>query len=129
MSVFLTVVHILVCLGLVTVVLLQHGKGADIGAAFGSGASNTVFGSRGAGTFLTKATTGMVVIFMITSIFLSIFSAPPTATEIIGSGTPTEAAPAPEPIAEPGFIETEPIEEPEVPSGFEAIPPPDPTDD
>ena len=58
MTIFLTVLHVMVCLVLVVVVLLQHGKGADIGAVFGGGASNTVFGSRGAGNFLTRLTTG-----------------------------------------------------------------------
>ncbi len=59
MTIFLTVLHVMVCLVLVIVVLLQHGKGADIGAVFGGGASSTVFGSRGAGNFLTKLTTGV----------------------------------------------------------------------
>lgn len=49
-------IHVLVCLALVILVLIQHGKGADIGASFGSGASNTVFGSQGSGSFLMKMT-------------------------------------------------------------------------
>ena len=80
MSAFITVLHIVACLALIGVVLLQHGKGADIGATFGGGASNTVFGARGAGNFLTKLTTGAVVVFMITSITLSYFSSPPSVT-------------------------------------------------
>ncbi len=71
MSLFLTVLHIMVCLVLVLVVLLQQGKGADIGAVFGGGASNTVFGSRGAGNFLTRLTTGAAILFMVTSLALS----------------------------------------------------------
>jgi preprotein translocase subunit SecG len=55
----------------VVVVLLQHGKGADIGAVFGGGASTTVFGSRGAGNFLTRLTTGAALLFMVTSLVLS----------------------------------------------------------
>ena len=70
MITFITVLHIFACLALVAIVLLQHGKGADLGAAFGSGASNTVFGARGAGNFLTKLTTGCVMLFMVTSITL-----------------------------------------------------------
>jgi preprotein translocase subunit SecG len=62
----LTVLHILVCFVLIAVVLLQRGKGAEMGAVFGGGASATVFGSRGAGTFLGKLTTGCAVIFMLT---------------------------------------------------------------
>ena len=57
MEIFLQVCHILVCVVLVISVLVQQGKGAEIGAVFGGGSSNTVFGSRGAGNFLTKITT------------------------------------------------------------------------
>jgi len=61
----------LVALSIIGLVLLQHGKGADIGAAFGSGASNTVFGSQGTGGFLFKLTGGLVLTFFITSLTLS----------------------------------------------------------
>jgi preprotein translocase subunit SecG len=74
MMTFLVIVHILVCITLVMVVLLQSGKGADIGAAFGSGGSQTVFGSRGAGNFLTKLTAAAGALFMITSLGLAILS-------------------------------------------------------
>ncbi len=71
MSVVLTVLHVFVCIFLIAVVLLQRGKGAEIGAVFGAGASSTVFGSRGAGNFLTKLTTGSAIVFMLTSLSLS----------------------------------------------------------
>jgi preprotein translocase subunit SecG len=71
MTTFLMALHIMVCLVLIGVVLLQRGKGSDIGAALGGGSSNTVFGSRGAGNFLTKLTSGCAVTFMITSLSLS----------------------------------------------------------
>ena len=71
MTTFLVVLHILVSFFLIAVVLLQRGKGAEIGAVFGGGASSTVFGSRGAGNFLTKLTTASAVIFMTTSLSLS----------------------------------------------------------
>jgi preprotein translocase subunit SecG len=71
MTTFLMVLHIMVCLMLIVVVLLQRGKGSDIGAALGGGSSNTVFGSRGAGNFLTKLTSACAVIFMLTSLSLS----------------------------------------------------------
>ena len=67
----LTVLHTAVCFILIAVVLLQRGKGAEMGAVFGGGASSTVFGSRGAGTFLTKLTTGCAIVFMLTSLSLS----------------------------------------------------------
>ena len=69
-----TIVHIIVCVFLIIVVLLQSGKAGDIAAAFG-GASQTAFGPRGAATALGKATTWSAVIFMITSITLSILAA------------------------------------------------------
>ena len=71
MNTFLMVLHIMVCILLILVVLLQRGKGSDIGAALGGGGSNTVFGSRGAGNFLTKLTTAAAVTFMLTSLSLS----------------------------------------------------------
>src|SRR5580693_6977222 len=65
------VIHVFAAICLVALVLLQQGKGAAMGAAFGSGASQTVFGSRGSGSFLLKLTIGFVVIFFATSISLN----------------------------------------------------------
>lgn len=64
-------IHVIVAVVLIGLVLIQHGKGADIGAAFGSGASNTLFGSQGTGGFLFKLTGGLALIFFITSLLLS----------------------------------------------------------
>ena len=61
----------LVAITIIGLVLIQHGKGADIGAAFGSGASNTVFGSQGTGSFLFKLTGGLALTFFVTSLLLS----------------------------------------------------------
>ena len=77
-------VHILVCFFLIIVVLLQSGKSGDIAAAFGGMGSQTAFGPRGAATALSRATTYSAVLFMITSITLSIFA-------VRRSGTPTPA--------------------------------------
>ncbi len=74
LRVFLISLHVSVSLILVSMVLLQKGKGADIGAAFG-GASNTVFGPRGAQSFLSKLTAGAAVLFMITSLTLAFTTA------------------------------------------------------
>jgi len=57
------VVHVALAIGVIGLVLIQHGKGADAGAAFGSGASSTVFGSRGSASFLTRVTTGLAAAF------------------------------------------------------------------
>lgn len=66
---FLLLIHTVLCLTLIGLVLIQQGKGADMGAAFGGG-SNTVFGAGGAADFITKLTTGMAIAFMVSSIFL-----------------------------------------------------------
>ncbi len=71
MQTFLYVLHFIVCFVLIGVVLLQRGKGADLGASLGGGGANTIFGSRGAGNFLSKMTTAAAIIFMGTSLSLS----------------------------------------------------------
>jgi len=73
MTTFVLIIHILVCFSLIAIVLLQSGKGAELGAAFG-GSSQTLFGSRGAATFLNKMTTVIAVIFMITSLTLAVLT-------------------------------------------------------
>ena len=70
----LLIVHLLVAIGVVALVLLQQGKGADAGAAFGGGASSTVFGSQGSSSFLTRATGILATIFFITSLSLAYLS-------------------------------------------------------
>jgi len=82
MFVLLTIIHILVCVFLIIVVLLQSGKAADLAGAFGGMGSQTAFGPRGSATLLTKATTISAVIFMVTSLSLSILA---TRTSSVGS--------------------------------------------
>ena len=84
-----TVVHIFACFFMVCVVLLQTGKGADVGAVFG-GSSQTVFGSSGAGNFLTKMTTGIAVLFMLTSLFLSYGATNKTTESLFDSVIPAQ---------------------------------------
>ncbi|MCS3902900.1 preprotein translocase subunit SecG [Methylohalomonas lacus] len=71
----LLVLQVFIALGLIAIILVQHGKGADAGAAFGSGASNTVFGSQGSGNFLTKMTTLLAVVFLVNSLTLGYLAA------------------------------------------------------
>jgi len=71
MNTLLLVLHVMVCIVLIGVVLLQRGKGADLGAALGGGGANTIFGGRGAGNFLTKLTTASAITFMGTSLSLA----------------------------------------------------------
>ncbi len=74
MQTILVVFHLFLALGLVGLILIQHGKGADAGAAFGSGASATVFGAQGSASFLSRATAALAALFFITSMTLAYFS-------------------------------------------------------
>jgi preprotein translocase subunit SecG len=91
----LVIVHIMVAIALILIVLLQAGKGAGIGSAFG-GASQTVFGPRGPGNFLSKLTTAAAGVFMITSLVLAVFS-----SQYIG-GSVILTSPPPKPTTAPG---------------------------
>jgi preprotein translocase subunit SecG len=74
METVILIVHVLAAIGTVALILLQQGKGADMGAAFGSGASSTVFGSQGSASFLTRGTAILATIFFITSLSLAYFT-------------------------------------------------------
>ena len=91
MSILLIVIHVIVCVALIMIVLLQTGKGADMGAAFGGGSSQTLFGSSGASTFLSKATTVAAIVFMLTSLVLAYMSGgTPTKSVVPDSPAPIE---------------------------------------
>jgi preprotein translocase subunit SecG len=107
MYTLITIIHVLACFILILVVLLQAGKGANMGAAFG-GSSQTVFGSSGAGTFLGKMTAAIAVIFMLTSLVLTytvsrkgsaLFDRPVTRQSIPAKPAPNAATPATVPTA------------------------------
>jgi preprotein translocase subunit SecG len=103
MIILITTIHVIVCFFLIIVVLLQSGKSGDIAAAFGGMGSQTAFGPRGAATALSKATTWSTVIFMITSITLSVMASRGSmgSSSIVqglkSSQTKTQPAPAPAP--------------------------------
>ena len=114
MTTILLILHVLVCLSLIGIVLIQGGKGADIGATFGAGASHTIFGATGGQSFIAKMTTSAAVIFMLTSLALSMFwgqagsdsimpaqVAPAQTQQALPAATPVEPQPAaPAPAAE-----------------------------
>ncbi len=89
--IIITIIHVLVCIALILIVLLQAGKGAEMGAAFG-GASQTVFGSSGAMGFLTKLTTIAAIVFMITSLVLA-FGSSRRMSRVVGE-RPAQSVPA-----------------------------------
>lgn len=92
METLVLVLHVLAALTLVGLVLLQHGKGADVGAAFGSGASGSVFGASGSANFLSRTTAILAVVFFVTSLGLTYFSG--RKTEHKGVMATQPAAPA-----------------------------------
>ncbi|MGB5985464.1 MAG: preprotein translocase subunit SecG [Desulfobacterales bacterium] len=105
MSILLVFTHVIVCIALILIVLLQTGKGADMGAAFGGGSSQTLFGSTGASTFLSKMTTGAAIVFMLTSLALAYVSTHRQS----GSIMMDQASPAP---AQPAQTEAQPESQP-----------------
>jgi preprotein translocase subunit SecG len=93
MTVLITIVHVIVCAILIVVVLLQHGKSADIAATFGGMGSQTAFGPRGTATVLSRVTTWCAIIFMLTSISLTMFASHGGSSSIM-QGIKSPAAPA-----------------------------------
>jgi preprotein translocase subunit SecG len=127
--ILVTIVHVVVCFFLIIVVLLQSGKAADLAGAFGGMGSQTAFGPRGSATLLSKATTASAIVFMITSMTLSILATRnagvgSTVLDSSGSGNrtaPVKTAPAPAkraPASTPG--KSFPIQIPTVPPGQKA---------
>ena len=86
MTILLTIFHVIVCIFLILVVLVQQGKGADWAGAFGGGGTQTAFGARGSGTLLSKATTVAAIVFMITSLALTILISQPGGSSVIREG-------------------------------------------
>jgi preprotein translocase subunit SecG len=100
MITILTIIHILVCIFMVSIVLLQHGKGADIGATFGGG-GQSLFGTEGPVPMLNKITTAAAVIFMVTSISLAYISAHRTTSSVMGDYSTPAPVEQPSQSAEP----------------------------
>jgi len=93
MQVILTVLQLVLSLGLVGLVLIQHGRGADAGAAFGSGASATVFGARGSGSFLSRATAILATLFFLTSMALAYYASQAAKVGDLMDGVQPQQAP------------------------------------
>jgi len=114
MTVILISLHVIVCIALIIIVLLQAGKGAEIGASFGAGSSQTVFGASGGKNFMSRLTTGAAIIFMLTSLTLAYFYGQPGSTSVMPASVPGQstqaAAPAPteQPAVAPAPAPAEP---------------------
>jgi preprotein translocase subunit SecG len=102
------VLHILVALGVITLVLLQHGKGADMGAAFGSGASGSLFGATGSANFLSRTTAVLAAVFFITSLSLAYIASnkPKTTGSVMQDAVTSEPVQIPASASVPNTAET-----------------------
>ncbi|MBX3663161.1 MAG: preprotein translocase subunit SecG [Burkholderiales bacterium] len=118
MEVLILVIHVVAALAIIGVVLLQHGKGADMGAAFGSGSAGSVFGSSGSANFLSRTTAILATIFFLTSIGLTIVSSKVSENKGV-MAQPVEPASAPASL--PAQIPTPP---PSVPASAVPVPSP-----
>src|SRR5262245_48027159 len=128
MGVVVTVLHVIVCVFLIAVVLLQRGKGAQVGAVFGGGGGATMFGGRGAGNFLTKLTTGAAIVFMLTSLSLA-YMGVNQGDRLFDDGAIEDreaAAPKPLPFEEVGKPAAPPAEQGAVPPAEAPAPNPAP---
>ena len=88
----LMVSHVLLAVSLIVLILLQHGKGADAGAAFGGGSSSSVFGARGSGSFLSRVTAVLATLFFVVSLALAIIASRPATAPSVLPGVPQEPA-------------------------------------
>ena len=95
MTILLVTLHVIVCFALIIVVLLQSGKGAEMGASFGASGSQSVFGAGGGNTFMSKLTTSAAIIFMLTSLSLAFVSGHSGGSSIMSGKTAPKAKPAP----------------------------------
>ena len=111
MQTILVILHLFLAIGLIGLVLMQHGKGADAGAAFGSGASGTVFGAKGAANFLSRSTAVLATLFFLTSLALAWYAMQITDRP----GLMDQAAPTP--------VEAPVVEVPEIPGQESSLPP------
>lgn len=120
----LLVIHLLVAVAIVTLVLLQRGKGADMGAAFGGGSSESLFGARGSANFLSRATAALVTVFFLSSLTLAYIYTRQggEAGSVVGEGSIIESVSDPDSAAPPGDpppapdAQTEPQPETDVPA-------------
>ena len=118
----ITIIHLLACVFLILVVLLQTGKGAEMGAVFGGGGSSTLFGASGAGNFLTKLTTGTAIVFFLTSLTLAYSSIARTRGTIFDRSLP-EPPPLNAPAENPPPPENPPAAENPAPQAAAPVAP------
>jgi preprotein translocase subunit SecG len=115
METLILIVHVIAALGVIALVLLQHGKGADAGAAFGGGSAGGVFGSAGAANFLSRTTAILAIIFFLTSLGLTVMAARKTEHRgVMNQPAPVKSAPSDVPVP------STPLGQPAAPAGAPA---------
>ena len=111
MEIVILVIHILAAAAIIGLVLLQHGKGADVGAAFGSGSSGSIFGASGSANFLSRATAILAVVFFMTSLGLTVFSTQKTEDKGVMATQPAPKESLPDKIPAPEAQKPAPADE------------------
>ncbi|OGA07553.1 MAG: preprotein translocase subunit SecG [Betaproteobacteria bacterium RIFCSPLOWO2_02_64_14] len=101
MEIMVLVIHVIAALSIIGLVLLQHGKGADVGAAFGSGTSGSIFGAAGSASFLSRATAILAVVFFVSSLGLTYLSSRKTEHKGVMATQPAPSQSLPAQIPEP----------------------------
>lgn len=114
METLVLVFHVIAALGIVGLVLLQHGKGADVGAAFGSGSSGSLFGSSGSANFLSRATAALALVFFLTSLGLTYFTSRKTESKgvMATKPVPTQSLPGQIPAPDSPPVQGAPADKP-----------------
>ena len=106
MTYLLIALHVIVCIALIIIVLLQMGKGAEVGASFGAGASQTIFGASGSANFMSRLTAGAAVIFMLTSMALAYYYSSPGAGSVMPSSVSVPSKDVSSPVTQAPPTET-----------------------
>jgi preprotein translocase subunit SecG len=116
MEIVALVIHVIAALSIIGLVLLQHGKGADVGAAFGSGTSGSLFGAAGSANFLSRATAILAVVFFVSSLGLTYLSSQKTEHKGVMGKQPTPSPSLPAQIPEPVVVPLAPSSAPAAPA-------------
>ena len=112
MEILVLVIHVIAAIGIIVMVLLQHGKGADMGAAFGGGTSGSLFGASGSANFLSRTTSVLATVFFLTSLGLTWFSSHRTEHKGVMATPPASSAPVAAPETTPAPIPEKPAGDP-----------------
>ena len=109
MDLLVLILHVIAAAGIIVLVLVQHGKGADVGAAFGSGSAGSVFGSAGSANFLSRMTAGLALVFFLTSIGLSFLASKRSGNKGVMANQPAATQSTPDKAPGASDVPTAPV--------------------